>query len=51
MINPRKDKKLLKIWLTDEEERILLENLKQSQYCEKIIYLIISKAKERGDLE
>jgi len=45
--NPRKDMNLYKLWLTEQEERILLKALKEG--INSISYTIIKKAHERGD--
>jgi hypothetical protein len=52
MENPRKDKKIIKLWLTEEEERIFKYSLKElGSYYEKVVFSLLLKAKERGDLE
>lgn len=47
--NPRKGKAVYNLWLTEDEERLLLEALNGGLWSSA--FLIIKAAKERGDFE
>lgn len=47
--NPRKNKKLYSLWLTELEEKLLLQEIKASGAI--MVKQIIRQAFDRGDLE
>jgi len=49
MENKRKDKKLVKLWLTESEARVLKDYLKSHLVAS--IGILLDKVSERGDLE
>lgn len=48
MVNLRKDKVCYNLWLTKQEEKILLESMKS---LPSIAWTIVRKANRRGDFE
>jgi len=47
-MNPRKDKVLYGLWLTNQEEKLLLESMKS---LPSLVWTIMRKAQKRGDFE
>ena len=47
-MNDREDKVCYNLWMTEEEERLLLQNMKS---LPSLVWMILKKAYKRGDFE